>query len=206
MEEGLHIAADYRERESGTARALLAAGAPLSFVQLKAGDYLVQGSLAIERKTARDFWASIFDGRLFRQVSRLSRSAQRSLLLVEGQGLDLARPAVRGTIVAIAAVFGMPILFARSPDDSAQWILTAARQLAARPEMAHVRPGWRPKGKRARQIFVLQGLPGVGPIRAEALLERFGSIRAILNAEEAALRNVPGIGAKIAGRILWLAT
>ena len=147
------IEADYRERSSGTARALLDAGAELSYVTLKSGDYRVDRALVIERKSAWDFTQSLFDGRLFKQVSRLARSAPRPLLLVEGVLPRLSEPTVRGTLLTVSAVFGVPILFSKDAEDSAQWILGAARQFAARREDAIPRPGWRPRGKRARQLF-----------------------------------------------------
>ncbi len=206
MAEELVLEVDFRERGSGTPRALAAAGARLDFVTLKAGDYRVGRVLAIERKSAWDFWRSIFDGRLFRQAIRLARSSPRPLILVEGQGPNFSHPTARGALVTVAAVFGVPVLFSRDPGDSALWILTAARQYAARQEYAIARPGWRPKGKRARQIFILQGLPGIGPVRASRLLERFGSVRAVLSADETSLSEVHGIGPRIAERIVWLAS
>lgn len=200
------IEADYRERDSGTARALLASGAKLSFVTLKSGDYRVDRALVIERKSAWDFTQSLFDGRLFKQVSRLARSAPRPLLLVEGVLPRLTEPTVRGTLLTVSAVFGVPVLFSKDPGDSAHWILGAARQFESRKEDALARPGWRPRGKRARQLFVLQGLPGVGPRRAAALLERFGTVRSVVSADVEALRTVDGIGAKTASKIVWLST
>lgn len=43
---------------------------------------------------------------------------------------------------------------------------------------------------------------GVGPRTRKALLERFGSARAVLTAGRAALCEVPGVGPKLAGKIL----
>ncbi|MFC1707720.1 ERCC4 domain-containing protein, partial [Planctomycetota bacterium] len=51
---------------------------------LKIGDYWIDGDLAIERKSSRDFYRSIFDGKIFRQLSQLRRASSRCLLLVEG--------------------------------------------------------------------------------------------------------------------------
>lgn len=205
MAEELFLEVDHRERGSAVIPALQAAGARLEFVALRAGDYRVGRALAIERKSAWDFWKSIFDGRLFRQAIRLASSSPRPLILVEGHGPDLSHPTVRGALITVAAVFGVPVLFSRDPADSARWILGAARQFAARRENAVARPGWRPRGKRARQIFVLQGLPGIGPVRASRLLDRFGSVRAVLNADEKTLSEVHGVGPKIAQKIVWLA-
>lgn len=200
------IEADDRERHSGTARALLESGAAVQFVRLKTGDYRVDRALVIERKSAWDFTQSLFDGRLFSQVSRLARSAPRALLVVEGVLPRLTEPTIRGTLLTVTAVFGVPILFSKDPVDSAQWILGAARQFAVRREDALARPGWRPRGKRARQLYILQGLPGVGPRRAAALLDRFGSIRGVVSSDVNALMSVEGIGAKTASKIAWLST
>ncbi len=206
MEAATRVEADLHERGSETARALGEAGAELAFRRLPAGDYRVGRDLLIERKTAWDFRQSLFDGRLFKQVWRLARSAPRPLLLLEGEDRTLAWPTLRGALLTVTGVFGVPVLFSRDASDSAQWILTAARQHAVPREQAYARPGWRPKGKRARQNFVLQGLPGVGPMRADALLERFGTVRGVLNAAEEELLEVRGIGKKTARGILWLAT
>ena len=63
------------------------------------------------------------------------------------------------------------------------------------------RPGYRPKAKRARQLFLLQGLPGVGPERAARLLERFGSVQAIMTASADDLATVDGIGERTAAKM-----
>ena len=68
---------------------------------------------------------------------------------------------------------------------------------------AEPRPGYRPKRKRARQLFLLQGLPGVGPARAARLLERFGSVQAVVTASADDLATVDGIGEKTAERMRW---
>lgn len=68
---------------------------------------------------------------------------------------------------------------------------------------ALARHGWRPRGKYARQIYILQGLPGVGPERARRLLARFGGVEAIVNAGPEELRSVEGIGKRVADKLRW---
>ena len=63
------------------------------------------------------------------------------------------------------------------------------------------RPGYRPKRRRNRQLFILQGLPGVGSARAERLLDTFGSIQAVFSADVESLAGVEGIGRKTAETI-----
>ena len=48
---------------------------------------------------------------------------------------------------------------------------------------------------------VLDGVPGLGPSRRAALLERFGTVSALRAADVAALCEVPGIGASTAAAI-----
>ncbi|HDH08524.1 MAG TPA: nuclease, partial [Gammaproteobacteria bacterium] len=60
-----------------------------------------------------------------------------------------------------------------------------------------------PRGKRRLQIHILQGFPGVGPRRAARLLDRFGTLDGILNAEVEELCKVRGIGLSVARGIHW---
>jgi len=82
-------------------------------------------------------------------------------------------------------------------------MLFAARQAQTCATGALPRHGWRPKGKQARQLFILQGLPNIGPERARRLLARFGSIEAIVSAPTKDLRSVEGIGKRIADKLRW---
>lgn len=58
-------------------------------------------------------------------------------------------------------------------------------------------------GKRKTQLHILQELPGIGPERALTLLERFGSIEAVLTASAKELAMVKGIGKHTAKSIQW---
>ena len=77
----------------------------------------------------------------------------------------------------------------------------AVRQLGEPFDIPYVRPGYRPTGWRRRALYILQGLPGVGPQRARALLERFGSVLGVATAEVAALADVAGVGDAVARSI-----
>src|SRR5690606_30341369 len=54
----------------------------------------------------------------------------------------------------------------------------------------------RMKDKYKRQLYVLQGFPGIGPGRARLLLEEFGSLKAVFDALAGDCRSIPGIGEK----------
>lgn len=170
--------------------------------RLRTGDYAVEG-LVVERKTLPDFAASILDGRLFRQMERLAACA-RPLLILEGGRADLrlSREALQGALITVSLIYGIPVLRASDGRETAHLILLAARQLQ-RAAAGVRRRGARPKGKRAAQLRLLQGLPRIGPGRAAALLNSFPTVLETFQADEAALVSVEGIGPKIAKGIHW---
>ena len=177
--------------------------------RLSLGDYLVDNRLIFERKTLNDFALSIIDGRLFSQAIRLASSKYNSVLLLEGTGKELTetgirREAMQGALIAVSIVLGIPVLRSKSPSESAQLILYAARQIKSLARGAVQRHGRRPKGKRKKQLFILQGLPGIGSERAARLLNEFGSVEAIITATSEELQSVEGIGENIAERIKWV--
>jgi DNA processing protein len=55
--------------------------------------------------------------------------------------------------------------------------------------------------KGLRDLVCLTMVPGVGPLTSRALLERFGNASKVLGASTAALRDVPGVGPKLAAKI-----
>jgi ERCC4-type nuclease len=82
-------------------------------------------------------------------------------------------------------------------------ILYAARQTRSIVKGVFQRRGYRPGAKRKKQLFILQGLPGVGSERAARLLDAFGSVEAVMTATGQQLQSVEGIGRQIAEKIRW---
>lgn len=178
--------------------------------RLPVGDYRVDDALLFERKTLPDLVASIKDGRLFAQGLRLANVPPplRGALILEGTSQDLAecrmrREAIQGALVTLTLFLGLPLLRSLGPEETASLILFAARQGRTFASGALPRKGRRPRGKQRVQSRVLQGLPGIGPERARRLLERFGTIEAVVAAPAADLAAVPGIGQRTAESIRW---
>jgi DNA excision repair protein ERCC-4 len=68
------------------------------------------------------------------------------------------------------------------------------RQEESNRDVVPLRGGYRPKRLKSRQLYLLQGLPQVGPTLAKRLLEHFGSVAKIVNATIDDLTGVEGIG------------
>lgn len=205
----IRVIADDRERSSEIITAFSRIkSVSLSVKRLSVGDYLVDNRLMFERKTLNDLAASIIDGRLFKQMIRLARSHYKAVLVLEGTGKDLTnmgirREALQGALITVNLILGIPILRSKDPSESARLIVYAAQQINTVIQGCCQRPGYRPRGKRRRQMFMLQGLPGIGRERAERLLNTFGTVEAVITAGIEDLQCVDGIGQKTAEKIKW---
>jgi DNA excision repair protein ERCC-4 len=172
--------------------------------RLEVGDYCIDDRFVVERKTFSDFSASVCDGRFFRQACRLASSPQRSVLILEGSSAGrsaLSREALQGALITLSVVLGVPLLRALDGEESARLMCYVSRQLSRHIRGAVSRHGYRPKGKRKQQLHILQGLPGIGPTRAERLLKAFGSVADVFAATEEELAAVDGFGNTTATRI-----
>ncbi len=202
------IAVDDRERTSGVIEALNThPNVELTVRRLGLGDYLIDRTLVVERKTLSDFALSVVDGRLFTQASRLARTTRaRPCFILEGSNEDhpnlaIPRPAMHGAIIALTLVFGLPLLRSTCPRETADLILYAADQLQRRNSATPKRHGYHPKGLARQQSFLLQAIPEIGPARAKLLLDTFGSPFGVASATVDDLRAVDGIGEVAAQRI-----
>ena len=203
----IRVVVDDREVGCGTIEALKRFDDVEVVVRrLTLGDYEVDGRILFERKTLIDLVASIKEGRLFDQATRLAYSPTRGVVILEGTGRDLAhcgmrREPIQGALITLSLILGLPVLRSQGPEETARLIRYAARQVRSITSGALPRKIKRPKGKLKAQLQLLQGLPGVGPDRAKRLLEAFGCIEGVLTAAAEELATVPGIGEKTAEAI-----
>lgn len=189
---------DYREQPSGIVELMIRAHIDVQVGKVACGDFILDGVLTIERKTARDFIVSIIDGRLFRQMANLKKNSDHPVLLIEGNpfqtGLEMNRSAIRGALVNVQMAWKIPVVHSRSVEDSIELMQMMAHQLEKISTHVPSRPGYRPRRMSSRQLYVLQGFPRVGPHVAKRLLMHFGSVAAVLGASVEALRAAKGIG------------
>ena len=104
-------------------------------------------------------------------------------------------------MVSLAVMWHLPVIQARDPEDSLRVLRFIAHQLRnSDPGILH-RYDQKPKRLASRKLYVLQGLPGIGPALASRLLLQFGSIERVVAADEVTLTEVRSVGRKKAARI-----
>jgi len=205
----IKIIADDREPKSEVIRSLSGIGnVNLEIQRLSLGDYQVDNRVIVERKSLKDFALSIIDGRLFKQMIRLANSTSLGVLVLEGTVSDttdigITREAMQGALIIVSLILGIPVLRAKDSAETAKLIVFMARQLKSTIRGGVYRQGFRPNDKRKKQLYILQGLPGVGPERAGRLLDKFGSVEAVISAGREQLQTVYGIGKGVADKIKW---
>jgi ERCC4-type nuclease len=205
----VRIVADDRERAGGVIAHLRQRDDVLLAVdRLGVGDFWIEDDFVVERKTIRDFAISLVDGRWFKQCSAMAAGPRRGVVVLEGTmseaaDLQITRDSLQGALITISVFFGVAVVRALDVRETSRLLVYLGRQARRSAHGMLHRPGYRPKGKRARQSFILQGLPGVGPERANILLTHFGSVERVVVASAAELAAVEGIGDKTATRIRW---
>ena len=133
----LLIRIDSRERSSPVP-ALLATfpDVTLSFAALPSADYLLSDDVAVERKTASDFVASILDRRLFGQTTRMKVLFPRAMLIIEGDLTQVPHSidteAIRGALAFLTVREGITVLQLSDATETAAMLRVMARHAQER--------------------------------------------------------------------------
>ncbi|WP_052465122.1 ERCC4 domain-containing protein [Geoalkalibacter subterraneus] len=203
----LTIVADMREQRCGICRDLASReDVSLSYRDLEAADFIVGEGVGVERKEAVDFVNSLIrDKRLFEQVRYLKSSFDRAIIMIEGDIFatrsKIHPNALVGALSYLVALENIQIIPVPSVRHSAQMIYTLAKHLQTGLGYEIPLRGAKPKAPDTACQFLLEGLPGVGPLAAARLLEHFGSPREVFAATQKDLTEVSGLGKKTAERI-----
>lgn len=201
----MKIRVDYREKASGLIDLLEKEEVFIEIGKVPYGDYIINDSITIERKTAKDFLISIIDGRLFNQLSNLKNYCQNPILFIEGNpyktDLNFDPAAIKVSLISAQVIWYIPVIFSRSKEDTRDILLMIGRQDETYIDVVPLRGGYRPKRLKSKQLYLLQGLPQVGPMLAKRLAEHFRSVSNIINASMEELMEVEGIGTSVAAKI-----
>jgi len=202
------VVVDKREMRSGVPKILLGLGISLRYELLEVGDYLLPGDILIERKEAGDFLSSLLDGRLFDQASNLARVSENPTILIEGDFSKILarfenRAAIWGAIASLGYDFKITLLHTPSPEETANLIAVISKRKPRREEY-RLKPKRKGADIRELQLNIVASLPGVGAVRAERLLKRLGTVRAVFSADASQLSRFGGIPYKTSLRIFKL--
>ena len=201
----LKITADYREKTSGLIDLLKYRDVVVELKSIPYGDYIINDVITVERKTAKDFLISIIDGRLFKQLSNLKKYCKNPIILIEGNPYKTEhkfdRMAIKGALISAQTIWYVPVIFSRSKEDSRDILLMISRQIETCIDVVPLRGGYRPKRLKSKQLYILQGLPQVGPKLAKRLIKHFKSVSNVMHASVQALSEVDGIGKVTAEKI-----
>jgi Fanconi anemia group M protein len=187
------IIVDTREKQSLIAANLLDKKANIKYEQLEIGDYLVQDTI-IERKTFSDLLSSMLDKRLFAQLQEIKKYPKH-FLIIEGfdyeyDKFNVHENAVRGMLLSVAIDYQIPIIYTEDEEDTANFlILTAKRYEKPRPDIG-LRQSKTHKTLEEQKQFILEGFPGIGPVAAKQLLEKFPTLQTIFNTTEKQLKQI----------------
>lgn len=189
------------EAASELAELLRQKGIALDVRALDSGDYVLSPRVAVEREKVDEFLTDLSTGSLQGRLRRLKLKYLRPLLIVEGGAEAPAEPKTQQLVYealskAISEL-ALPVLSTKSPVETAD-VLHALAVQEARAGRAGEREAAELPPLALHQEAVVAGLPNVSATVARRLLERFGSIEAIMAAAPEELQAVPGIGRTIA--------
>lgn len=171
------VVVDEREKPSGVPELLKMFGLRVERRMLDVGDYVVSPDCAVERKQVRDFVQSLYSGRLFDQAYRLSEEYVQPVLVVEGDLSallgEMAKPrAFWGALTTLAFNYGLHVFFTVDVRQTAELVFALARRRGVS----------RPRGPFVRR--------------------RLGRKRDLGQLQLFLVSGLPGIGVKLADRLL----
>lgn len=203
--ENLRIIVDERERKSGIPELLKSVGLNLEMKTLPIGDYIVAPETIVERKSIRDLMASVFDGRLFDQCTRLKEHFEHPIVLMEGNVDEIEEitenPLIfYGAISTVVLDFKIPVIPTPSAAHTAKLLVSmCSRKDASKgPFLKKIKKS---SDLERQQLSSLCSLPGVGEKFAVRMLEKFGTPLKVFTATTAELAKVEGLGEARAKKI-----
>ena len=203
--ENLRIIVDERERKSGIPDLLKSIGMNIEMKTLPIGDYIVAPETIVERKSIRDLMASIFDGRLFDQCTRLKEHFEHPIVLMEGNVDEIEEitenPMIfYGALSTVVLDFNIPVIPTPSAAHTAKLLVSMCSRKDA-PQGPYLKKIKKSSDLGKQQLSVLCSLPGVGDKFAVRLLTKFGTPLKVFGATTTELAKVEGLGEARAKKI-----
>ena len=167
--------------------------------------YLVSKRFVIERRTGAGLVKGIMDKTLFTSAIYMREHFRLQLLIVEGKvnyEYSMMDPqAVRGALSSMVLQYGINVLSTPDVEETIQLMLMILRQEQAGIPPISLIPKRKATSVDDMQRRVIEMLPGSGMVMARELLQRFGSVKRIVNASADELLSMRGIGQRKANQI-----
>ena len=203
--ENLRIVVDDREQKSGIPNLLKSVGLNVEMKTLPIGDYIVAPETIIERKSIRDLLASVFDGRLFDQCSRLKENFEHPIILMEGNVDEIEEitdnPLIfYGALSTVVIDFKIPVIPTPSAAHTAKLLVSmcSRKDIPKGPFLKKIKKS---SDLEKQQLSSLCSLPGIGEKFAVRMLEKFGTPLRVFTATTSELAKVEGLGEARAKKI-----
>lgn len=198
------IRVDHREEESEVVLYLKNAEVNIKIEQLDSADYILSEKIGIERKTDNDFLSSILDKRLFRQALSLRENFRNPVFIIEGRNLyngNIHPNAVRGALSSLLTVYNVTVLQTEDALETALLMKMIAKQAQLGVKEITLQPKRKETTLDEIAEQILESIPGIGKVKAQKLLDCFGSIENVVNADVDTLITFGIFGEKEARRI-----
>ena len=199
------IIADFREKD--IIFELQRKHIDLEIKSLISADFIIQvkdfndntKELGIERKVQSDFLNSIIDKRILNQLIALKENFSLQLLIIEGpENIYKIRNfhpnAIRGMLSSIAIDYQIPILYTESYRDTASLLKIISQRLDKPRRNISLLNKRKPLTLKEQQEFIIESLPLIGPSLAKSLLQKFKTVKKVINASEEKLKRIDKIG------------
>ena len=205
------IVVDMREFGSELPNMLYCRGIDLQPVTLEVGDYILSPDICVERKSVSDLIGSLNNGRLYSQCVSMSRFYKKPVLLIEfneSKSFSLhAKGSIKGDIslqnisskLTLLTIHfpKLRILWSQSPQLTAEIfedLKSNAEEPSAQVAMA---VGVEGSGQQNHFYNITQQdlvgcLPGVNPKNFRKVLNKFSSIKELVNSDESVIKEVIG--------------
>ncbi|NMC58632.1 MAG: hypothetical protein GYA51_04485 [Candidatus Methanofastidiosa archaeon] len=187
------------DREDKKVLRLLSENANVKINRLEIGDYILSNRIGVERKSSNDFIESLIQGRLFPQLLSLSNTFEIPILIIEGEDIyslrNIDEKAIRGAIISTMIDFRTRVIFTKNPEETSNLLIEiSTREQKEKERIPAIRGEKRIMSLKEKQIFIVEGLPDISSVLSRRLLEKFGSILGVFNANENELKQVEGVG------------
>ncbi len=174
-------------------------GQQVGIKNLEVGDYLLDGAegmAVIERKTINDLLNSLKPdesgrGRIWSQLDRFSEmDSFEKILIIEGwlgairRMTEWNEASVYRVIESIQRYYEVIVVYTPDWKGTGAYVIAKYKSLSEKPEPRDIRLRVSSASMTPEEqaLYIVEGLPRVGPSLAKAFLKTYGSVRNVFNA------------------------